>query len=363
MFKYHMPTKIYFGENVLNEHYNEISNYGDNALIVTGKNSSKKNGSLDDLIKVLNDLSIAYTIYDKVEENPSLETILEGSSLAKENQCNFVIGLGGGSPMDAAKAMGIYINNPLLKDDDIFKINNLQSIPMLAIPTTSGTGSEVTQYAVITIHKEKTKKNFGQIVFPKIAFIDPKYTYNIPKNITINTAVDAFSHLLESYLNTNASYFSDALCQDAFKLFASVLADMTEDNITNETRASAMLMSTLAGMAIAQTGTSIPHGMGYAVTYNKGLAHGKTNGLLMADYMLSFKDQRKVLVALELIKVKDAHEFKTIISKLMHEKITLTDEEIDKFTRDFLSNKAKLKNHTEQIGYDEIYNIYKKSFE
>ncbi|MGB3366841.1 MAG: iron-containing alcohol dehydrogenase family protein [Acidaminobacteraceae bacterium] len=363
MFKYHMPTKIYFGENALNENYKEIQNYGSKALIVTGKNSSKKNGSLDELIKNLNDLSISYVIYDKVEENPSLETILDGSTLAKIKACDFVIGLGGGSPMDAAKAMAIYINNPDLKDDEIFKIKDLSSVPMLAIPTTSGTGSEVTQYSVITIHKEETKKNFGQVVFPKIAFIDPKYTYKSPLNVTINTAVDAFSHLLESYLNTNASSMSDGLCEDGFKLFAGVLDDMLELNITNKTRNSAMLMSTLAGMAIAQTGTSIPHGMGYAITYSKNLAHGKTNGMLMADYMLSFKDQNKVSKVFSLIEVNDAHEFKSMIGKLMPEKIVLTHDEIDKFTKDFLYNKAKLKNHTEEIGYDEVYMIYKKSFE
>lgn len=363
MFKYHMPTKVFFGENALADNKSMISNYGSKALIVTGKNSSKKNGSLDELTSTLKELSVSYLIYDKVEENPSLETILEGSSIGKDESCDFLIGLGGGSAMDAAKAMGIYMKNPELKDDDIFKMKNLKSLPMLAIPTTSGTGSEVTQYSVITIHNEKTKKNFGQIVFPEIAFIDPKYTYNTPLNVTINTGIDAFSHLLESYLNTNASAMSDGLCEDGFRLFAKVLADMLDQSISNETRKNAMLMSTLAGMAIAQTGTSIPHGMGYAITYSKNLAHGKTNGMLMADYMLSFKDTSKVSKVFSLINVKDAHEFKGMIGKLMPEKILLTHEEIDKFTKEFLSNKAKLKNHTEEIGYDDIYKIYKKSFE
>lgn len=362
MFKYHMPTKIYFGENSLVDNCKELANYGSKALIVTGKNSSKKNGSLDDLKSSLDNLEIESIIFDDVEENPSLETILKGSDLGKQSQCDFIIGLGGGSPMDAAKAIGIYIKNPLLKNDDIFNVPNLKSLPMFAIPTTSGTGSEVTQYSVITLHGEKTKKNFNQIVFPIIAFIDPKYTYNIPANVTINTAVDAFSHLLESYLNANATRLSDDLCENGFKLFSEVLVDLLDNNITHKTRSSAMLMSTIGGMAIAQTGTSIPHGMGYAVTYNKGLAHGQTNGMLIADYLLSFKDQSKILDMFKLINVRDAHTLKKFISKLMPQKITLTDEEITKYTTEFLSNKAKLKNHTEEIDYDGVYKIYKCSF-
>ena len=131
MFKYHMPTKIYFGEDSLKNNYIEMKNYGEKALIVTGKNSSRVNGSLDELMALLGELNITYTIFDSVEENPSLETVLRGSQIGKDEKCDFVIGLGGGSPMDAAKAMAIYICNPELKDDDIFKFKNLKSIPMI----------------------------------------------------------------------------------------------------------------------------------------------------------------------------------------------------------------------------------------
>lgn len=361
MINYYMPTKLYFGKDSLKNNSEALKGFGEKALIVTGKNSSKVNGSLDDLKDVLNSNNISYVIFDDVEENPSLETIHIGAQLGKSSKIDFLIGLGGGSPIDAAKAIGIYIKNHDLQDDDIFKYPGLESLPIVAIPTTSGTGTEVTQYSIITVHKEKTKKNFGQTVFPKIAFVDPKYTFNTPVEITKNTAIDAFTHLAEGYLNTNSTIISDSLAEKGFNLFGESTHDLLSGNISEITREKLMMASTLAGMVIAQTGTSLPHGLGYALTYNKGLPHGIANGILFAEYLKSFKNTDKVSKLLYNIGLKDLNEFEKLFSNLINILVQIDEEEIKSYTNSFMTNKAKLKNHPETISYDEIYLIYKNS--
>lgn len=361
MINYYMPTKVYFGSDSLKTHSNTMKNFGNKALIVTGRNSSKKNGSLTELVGELETLGINYVIFDEIEENPSLETILRGAEVGKSSGVDFLIGLGGGSPIDASKAMGIYIKTPNLKDDDIFKFPNLDSLPIIAIPTTSGTGTEVTQYSIITVHKEQTKKNFGQSVFPKIAFIDPKYTYNTPVDITINTAIDAFTHLAEGYLNTNSTIISDSLAEKGFVLFSESIDDLLRGNITTTTREKLMMASTLAGMVIAQTGTSLPHGLGYALTYNKGLPHGIANGILFAEYLKAFKFNDKVLKMLSIMGLESISDFEHLFDSLITHKVQIDIDEIKSYTNSFIMNKAKLKNHPESISYDEIYLIYKKS--
>jgi len=124
-FNYSMPTKVYFGENSILKNKELFTTIGKKALIVTGRNSAKKNGSYDDLVKALSEVGVDYILFDEVEENPSLETIEKGSKVGKENKVDFVIGIGGGSPMDASKAMAIFIKNPEVTIDNIFSQKQL----------------------------------------------------------------------------------------------------------------------------------------------------------------------------------------------------------------------------------------------
>jgi alcohol dehydrogenase len=296
-----------------------------------------------------------------VEENPSLETIEKGSNIGKENNVDFVIGIGGGSPMDAAKAIAVFIKNPDINIDNIFSGRQLESIPVVAVATTSGTGSEVTQYSIVTSNKEKTKKNLGQVVFPKAAFLDSKYTFNLSYDITVNTAVDAFTHLVEGYLNSNSTYMSDIYGERGFELFVCCFEKLINKELDREFREKVMLASTFAGIQIAQTGTSLPHGMGYALTYFKGLPHGLANGVLTIEYLKAFKDRSKIDRMLKILKLNTLEELKEIFDKLVKVDIQISEEEIIEYSKTFISNKAKLKNHSEDIVLKDIVRIYTKS--
>ena len=235
-FNYSMPTKVYFGENSILKNKELFTTIGKKALIVTGRNSAKKNGSYDDLVKALSEVGVDYILFDEVEENPSLETIEKGSKVGKENKVDFVIGIGGGSPMDASKAMAIFIKNPEVTIDNIFSQKQLNGLPVVAVATTSGTGSEVTQYSIVTSNKEKTKKNLGQSVFPLAAFLDSKYTFDLPYDITVNTAIDAFTHLVEGYLNTNSTYMSEIYGEKGFELFKYCFEKLVNKELDREFR-------------------------------------------------------------------------------------------------------------------------------
>lgn len=360
-FKYSMPTDIYFGEDVILKNKELFSSIGRKALIVTGRSSAKKNGSYDDVKKALSEVNVDYVLFDEVEENPSLETVEKGSHIGKVNNLDFVIGIGGGSPMDAAKAIAVFIKNPEINKENIFSSGKLDSIPVVAVPTTAGTGSEVTPYSIVTSNQEKTKKNLGQIIFPKVAFIDVKYTFDLPYDITVNTAIDAFTHLVEGYLNTNSSYMSDIYGEKGFELFKYCFEKLISKDLSREFRENVMMASVMGGIQIAQNGTSLPHGMGYPLTYFKGLPHGLANGVLTIEYLKSFKDKTKINRMLNLLGVSDLGELETIFNSLIDVRLYITEEEINEYSRSFISNKAKLKNHPEEVAFDDIVRIYKNS--
>ncbi|HHU48671.1 MAG TPA: iron-containing alcohol dehydrogenase [Clostridiales bacterium] len=360
-FKYSMPTEIHFGEDVILKNKEVFSAIGSKALIVTGRSSAKKNGSYDDVKKALSKTGIEYVLFDEVEENPSLETIEKGSDIGKKNHVDFVIGIGGGSPMDAAKAMAVFIKNPKINKENIFRTGKLESIPMVAVPTTSGTGSEVTQYSIVTSTKEKTKKNLGQSIFPRVAFIDSRYTFNLPYDITVNTAIDAFTHLVEGYLNTNSTFMSDIYGEKGFELFKYCFEKLISKELTQEFRNKVMMASVMGGIQIAQNGTSLPHGMGYPLTYFKGLPHGLANGVLTIEYLKSFKNQTKIERMLNIMGYSHLGELEAVFNSLIDVRVDITVEEINEYSKSFFSNKSKLKNHTEEVSLEDIVRIYSKS--
>lgn len=358
---FYMPTKVLMGKNIVTNSADLLKQYGNKALIVTGKHSSKVNGSLEDVKEALRLAEINYEVFDKIEENPSLETIECGAMLGKESNVNFVIGIGGGSPLDASKAIAVMIKNPSLTKDNVLTTDKLEALDVIAVPTTAGTGSETTQYSIVTVHKEKTKKNLGQSVFPKLALLDASYMNNMDTNTTINTAIDAFSHLVEGYLNINSNFFTDSLAEKALKVWGECIDALVKGEFTFEIREKLMISSTIAGMVIAQTGTSLPHGMGYNLTYFKGVSHGIANGCLYKEYLKVFKDREKVNNIWRLLGLESYNELEKILENLTKVDIEITEAEIKQYTDGMWNNKAKLKNHTEEITYDEIYNIYKNS--
>ncbi len=161
--KLYMPTKVYNEKGCVRQHSQELAALGTKALLVTGKHSSRVNGSLQDVKDALNREQVPYVVFDGIEENPSVETVMRATALGLSEKVDFVIGIGGGSPMDASKAIALMIANPEKKADFLYETDAAvkqaanKALPVAAVPTTAGTGSEVTPYAILT-----------RIVMPKI---------------------------------------------------------------------------------------------------------------------------------------------------------------------------------------------------
>ena len=195
---FYMPTQVFQEKNAVKNNGAKIASFGKKALIVTGKSSSKKNHSLQDVIDVLNENATEYVIFDEVPQNPSVELIMKASEFGRNEGADFVIGIGGGSPMDSAKAT----------EEVLYQNLELRAIPVVEIPTTCGTGSEVTPYAILTRHDKNTKQSISHKIYPELACIDPEYLAAAPESVIKNTAVDALGHMVESYFNSKATDFS-----------------------------------------------------------------------------------------------------------------------------------------------------------
>ena len=193
-----LPTHVFLETDAV-AHHAALFARGKKAMIVTGRTSAKRNGAQDDVVAALAQHQIPYVLYDAVPSNPDIETCYEGARIAKEAGADFVIAIGGGSPMDAGKAIALLAASPLSRDQ-LFTGPYTAALPLIHIPTTSGTGSEVTPYAILSDDEAQTKRSIATpLLFPQVALLDPKYQAQLPHRTTVNTALDALT--LATYLD------------------------------------------------------------------------------------------------------------------------------------------------------------------
>ncbi len=359
---YEVPTKLVIGKDCIQKQGNLFASLGTKACIVTGKSSAKRNGSYQDVIAALEAIDIEHVLFDEVEENPSLETLEKAKNLALEAKADFVIGIGGGSPMDAAKGIAVMIKNPHIGANNLICDTILNGVPVVAIPTTAGTGSEVTPYAIFTDHKLGTKVNYGHRVFPTLAFLDATYILDMPISLTRYTALDALSHLIESYLNVKTNPISEIYVKEGLTLWAKGIEPLLSGSLNLQDREHLLLASTYAGMAIAQTGTSLPHTMGYSLTYYEGLHHGVANTMLYRAYLGCFKDKGPINTLVKWLNLNNIEELYTIIDRLLIDiSLACADEVLQKYTDVVFGNKAKIANHPEEVSKELLFGIFKDS--
>lgn len=359
-FTFYAPTKIIFGKNCVKENKNIITGAGKKAYIIT-YNIPGKHYALDGVKEILDEAGIKYIVDTSIEENPSMETVDRAAKIGKENKVDFMIGIGGGSPIDAAKAIGVLINKPTKSAADLFSGEQLQSLPLLAIPTTAGTGAEVAQWAVLTRNDIGTKQAISPKIFPEYAFIDAGYLMEMPVRLSRATALDALCHNIESYVSTASSYLSRSICEIAFRLFSECVDAMKTDAYTYEVREKQMLISVIGGLVNTQTGSCLPHGMSYALTHNKKIPHGLACALLIKEYLAIFKNTEKVSKIMALTGFKSIEEFGVFIDSLLELRVKVTEEELEEYATEFSAQKHRFKRHPEPAGKAEVLQIYRNS--
>jgi len=363
-FGFKIGTKVLFGKGCLIQNKELVAKCGKRALIVTGKNSAKASGALSHVEEILKEYNIDYSIYDRVENNPSLENVAEGGKAAREFKADFIIGIGGGSPLDASKAIAVLAVNDIEPLDLYKNVFENKPLPIVAIPTTAGTGSEVTPYSILTRDDIKTKMSFGnEDTFPKLAFIDATYTESMPYETAVDTAVDALSHAMEGYLSKRSTPVSDVLALEAMKVFSECTNAIIDNNIDFNIREKLLYVSMLGGMVISHTGTTIIHGLGYSLTYFKGIPHGRANGYFMQEY-LKFNYEavgEKINKILELFKVSSIDEFGDIIEKMVKKDLSLSSEEIKNYAA--LTMKQRITSYNaRQVNEKDLVEILEKTF-
>lgn len=277
----YMPTKIHFGCGMVNKVADIAEVYGKKVMLVTTGKDMENLGILKKVLDPLTAADMEILIYDDVEPNPKTYHIDKGVEIFNTNKCDFTIALGGGSAMDAAKAIAVvaknggsirdYITGGKRQFDDI-----RQSYPCICITTTSGTGSEATQYSVITIPETHEKPGFGfDCMYPDASIVDPELMIKLPKGITAQTGVDVFFHAMEAYITTVATPFVDVIAIDTMKTVAANLEKVLETGEDIEARSKMAWANTMGGTSIALTATIGIHALGHSISGITDIPHGR----------------------------------------------------------------------------------------
>lgn len=319
-FKFHIPTKVFFGRGELSKlHRRELP--GKKALIVTSAGTSvKKYGYLDKLENELRLSDVSYVLFDKVLPNPIKAHVMEGAETARKNGCDFVIGLGGGSSIDTAKSIAMMATN----DGDYWDYIDGGSgkgmpvicdpLPVVAITTTAGTGTEADPWTVITKEDSNEKIGFGyDKTFPVLSVVDPELMTTVPSLLTAYQGFDTLFHSTEGYINVTASPISDMLALKSIELIGKYLPIAVKNGSDIEAREKVALANTLSGMVETLSGCTSEHSLEHALSaFHPELTHGA--GLIMVSeaYYTYFAtrgvcDERLVDMAKALGKV-DAKE-------------------------------------------------------
>lgn len=279
---FRVPKDIIFGENAL-EHLATLE--GKKATIVTGGNSMKRFGFLEETQKQLEKTGMEVSIVDGVEPNPSIETVVRGGREMAEFNPDWIVAVGGGSALDAAKIMWVYYEYPDTKFEDLVagKFPKLRTkAKFIACPSTSGTASEITAFSVITDTENHIKYPLVSYeMTPDIALLDANIPAKMPKHITANTGMDVMAHAVEAYVSTAATSYTDPLALEAIDLVKNNLPKAYENAGDIKAREDMHNASALAGMAFTNASLGLVHSTAHKIGGEFGITHGLANAILM----------------------------------------------------------------------------------
>ena len=331
--KHHMPVRLFSGDGAVSENAELFSAFGSRCALITGKSAAVKSGALRDVTEVLRRGGIPFCAYDGVEQNPSVPSCMAAGKTAHAFGAEFVVGIGGGSALDAAKAAAVFAANPALDEEGFYQKRwENAPLPILLVGTTAGTGSEATRVSVLTDSRGRKHSIHDDRLFAAAAFGDPKYTAGLSLPITLSTGVDVLCHCAESYFNRSADETSRAFAVRGIRLlYAPLLRAAEGRELGHDERAALYDASLLGGLAICDTGTCFPHNVGYYLTENYGVPHGVASARFLPA-MLELVQKKAPAYAdaffRELGIARD-ELMRLILLCLPENAIAITEEEID----------------------------------
>lgn len=286
-FSFTGAKKIVFGNGSFATLPEQLAEWKISRPLVVLDRGLAETGLRERLTALLTGAKIGFTLFDKTEPEPPLELADEGAKLALKKKCDGVVGLGGGSAMDLAKAVAVLAANKG-KAEDYLGLNKVPGpgLPKIMIPTTAGTGSEVTFTAVFIRKKLKKKEGMNSpYLYPELALLDPELTLSLPSRPTAATGVDALCHAIESYTSVNASPMSELLSLEAIRLIGENLRTAVHDGANLAAREAMLLGSLYAGLGLANAGVTAVHSLSYPLGGKYGVSHGLANTLMLPPVM------------------------------------------------------------------------------
>ncbi len=337
-----MPAEVISGKNCFNDNYDKLASLGKKCMIVTGGSSAEKCGAINDVKAALRKLSINYTVFNGITENPYTADCFRAGEEAREFGADFIIGIGGGSPLDASKAIAIYASNPELKHDDIYlRKYSCKPLPLVLIGTTSGTGSEVTGVSVLTNSNTGMKKSIsGHDCYSQISYCDYTYTKTMPYSVTVSTALDAFAHGSESYFSEAANELSEIYALRSMKIVWEGLKYFYETKSLpdEELREKMYIGSLFGGLAINITGTCFPHTVGYILTEDYNIPHGRACAAFTPEYLkIAAENCPEKSDSLFKLLNADLDKITEVVTALADIKIKMTSDEIKNYGKRWTS--------------------------
>lgn len=287
-FNHYSPTEIIFGCGKVAEVAAVAGKYGKKVLLVTGSRKSKIAPLYDRITGLLENGGLEVAHFDGVIPNPTTDVVTAGADLAKKFGAEVIIGIGGGSSMDTAKAIAVEASHPGCAWDYNCHTEGPtdRTLPIIAIGTTAGTGSQVTQCAVITKTDDKDKSAiWHRNIFPKAAIVDPETTASMPASVTAQTGFDAFCHNFEAYLSVNTNPLVELMALEAIRIIAEYLPKALEDGADMEARSQMAWADTLGGFTNSNAGVTLPHGLGMQVGgHCPHVTHGQALAIIYPEF-------------------------------------------------------------------------------
>ena len=284
-----IPRNVAYGEGAME---NLATLKGTKAAIVTGGSSMKKFGFLDQADKLLKDAGMDTILIDGVEPNPSVQTVKKGAQAMQAFGPDWIVAIGGGSALDAAKVMWCFYEHPHLDFEDIIEVGSMPPLrnkaKFIAIPSTSGTASEITAFSVITDTENHIKYPIvAADMVPDLAILDPALPAKMPAHITANTGMDVMAHATEAVASKAATNFTDPYAMEAIKLVLENLPQAYADADDMDARYNMHNASALAGMAFTNASLGLVHSLAHKIGGEFGVTHGLANAILM-PYIIDF---------------------------------------------------------------------------
>lgn len=288
-FNYYQPTEIRFGWGRVKEVGEVAAKYGKRCLLVTVPVFPALEPVFEKVKTSLKNAGVEVAHFDGVIPNPTTDSITAGAKVAKAHNADVVLGVGGGSSMDTAKAIAVEATHKGTCWDYLFFKTppTEKTLPIIAVTTTSGTGSQVTQVAVVTNPAEKCKSAiYNPIIYPRVSIVDPELMLTVPEHVTASTGFDVFCHAFESYIHGNTSPYVEMMAKESVRLVAQYLLRVVKNGSDKDARTAMAWADTLAGLCIANAGVTLPHGMGMAIGgMYPHVMHGEALAVTYPDFM------------------------------------------------------------------------------